>query len=148
MPAQQVKPREQYKTPEKPECMTSRPKRNRWSKVSKKRAKENRRNDQIERNFLENNPKCDCGCTRDSEHPHHICSGTHGRNASLQDTDTQLAVHSWCHDTKFDDLLAYPIERQVAMKFAAILRKINRYRGRAQTAITMKDVFKYLEVDT
>ena len=115
--------------------------------VSKKRAKENRQHDQIHDNFMRNNPYCDCGCGQPSEHRHHICSGTAGRDRSLFDTDTQLSVAAWCHSAVLDDLLAYPIERQVALKFAAILRKVNQYRGRAQTAITIRDVLKYLEID-
>lgn len=147
--ASRVAPRPKpYVSPPKPVRDAEKPRRQKpLRRVGKDRAKENRRNDQIHENFMRNNQECACGeCCDPTSERHHICRGSGPRAASRFDTDTQLAVASWCHDEKFGDAEAYPVERQVALKFASILRKVNKYRGRAEKAITMKDVLQYLDL--
>lgn len=145
--AGRVKPRPDAPPPPKPEKPKAKGlKGTRLKPVSKKRAAENRANDQIHENFMRNNPHCDCGCGNISSDRHHICSGA-GRAASLFDTDTQLALYRCCHALDFSDLQARPIAMQVAMKWKAILRKVNRYRGRAATAITLREVVECLDLE-
>ena len=126
---QSVLPREQYWPGKKP------------SKETASAARTAR--DYIHANFMENNPLCACGCGQPSNQRHHICRGA-AKAASRDDTDTQLAAKASCHDKKFDDLDAFPIEKQIAVKILTILEKVNRYRGRAATAIQVKDVLPYL----
>lgn len=147
--ASRVKPRPPYDPnfgvkPKPPARSLQRKKR--INPVSKKRAKENREHDQIRNNFMRTNKLCDCGCQQPSSEAHHICGGSFGRAASLYDTDVWLAAASECHAESFGDKAMCSVAHQVAMKWAAILRKVNKYRGRAETAITIREVLEHLDM--
>jgi len=103
-----------------------------------KRAAANREYNKLVLLYLRENPEC-ARCGRLSVVVHHICRGSH-RAASLSNTETWLGLcwdcHEWIHDVHNDVLV------DVLIKVRHTIRTINRLRGRAPDAITLKDVMQ------
>ncbi len=108
-------------------------------------APDNRNSAKRRRDYRTANPICQ-GCDfAPSEHVHEITSGV-ARHYGEPDPDVQLVscgdCHGWLHDKEI-----WPIERQIVLKLRVIVRKVNQYRGRSQSAIKMKDLIPVMDVE-
>lgn len=100
--------------------------------------------------FLLLHPVCMLCGKRKSEDVHEIARGN-AREGCLSYPELQLAVcRTPCHDD-LDDLKLWPPERQMFARMMydlkAELLTLNELRGRAETAITIRDVVQYLEME-
>ena len=104
-----------------------------------KRAAENRKYNKLVVLYLRENPTC-ARCQAPATVVHHICRGAH-RAASLCNPETWLGLcadcHEWLHAGEND------VITEVIIKVKHTLRTINRLRGRAPDAITLKDVLQW-----
>lgn len=80
---------------------------------------------------------------------HEIARGIH-REEATKHPEAWLLLCLWCHE-EMGDYSRWPLARQLALKLVADptrfdLAKINEIRGRAEGAIDLADVGKYLEL--
>ena len=78
---------------------------------------------------------------------HEMARGVH-RSKAVSEPCTWLALCRMCHND-MGDYSQWPLTRQLALKLIVDgdrldLKKFNRIRGRADTAITLSDVAKHL----
>lgn len=86
------------------------------------RAAKNRIKDKVKAAYFADNPECDGDCGEDSYEFHHICRGAN-RARSLMNPNTALGGCPDCHKV-WDGM---SIAEQVAIKWLAIVRAVNRY---------------------